>query len=665
MGKKVLIIGGVAGGASTATRLRRMDENAEIIIFERGEYISFANCGLPYYIGNVISERDMLLVQTPERMKAMFNVDVRVKNEVIKIKKEEKCVIIKDLKNNKVYEEDYDTLVLSPGAEPIKPNIKGINNKNIFTLRNMYDVDIIKDYIMNISPKSAAVVGAGYIGLEMAENLHDLGLNVSIIEKSEQVLNTLDYDMAALVHEHILSKGVHLYLGDGVKEFNHNEDKTEIQLESGRKVKADIVIMAIGVRPDVGFVSDSGIKLGNKGGIKVDEYLKTSDDNIYAVGDAIEVEDFITKEQTIIPLAGPANKQGRIVANNIVGKKEKYKGTQGTAIAKIFDLTIAGTGVNGKCLEDRGIKYLSVITQSKSHAGYYPGALPITIKLLYSQEGDIYGSQIVGFEGVDKRIDVIATSIRFNKKVFDLTELELAYAPPYSSAKDPVNMAGYVASNILEGNMDIAYWHEIESVDFNKTIILDVAEPIERNFGFIKGSINIPLGEIRERFSELSYDKEIIVYCQIGLRAYIVSKILKQKGFKNVKVLSGGFKHYNTITQSKYNIENQDFKFGKGKKKYADLNKQEIYNSETGEVTPENKRVGEIIQVNTCGFICPEPINRVYEKMKGMEKGDILEVLFTDPRFSKDVEVWCEKTDNSLLEIKKEGKNSRALIKKG
>ncbi|MDQ2085556.1 FAD-dependent oxidoreductase [Herbivorax sp. ANBcel31] len=585
MGKKVLIVGGVAGGASTAARLRRIDEDAEIIIFERGEYISFANCGLPYYIGDKITDREMLLVQTPEKMKDMFNIEVRIKNEITKIKREEKRVVIKDLRNDRVYEESYDVLVLSPGAEPVKPNIKGINNKNIFTLRNMYDVDAIKHYITNTSPKRAVVVGAGYIGLEMAENLHYLGLNVSIIEKLDQVLNTIDYDMAALVHEHILSKKVHLYLGDGLKELNHNGEETEIQLESGRKVRADVVIMAIGVKPDVGFVSDSGIQLGNRGGIKVDSYLKTSDPNIYAVGDAIEVEDFISKHETIIPLAGPANKQGRIAANNIVGKKEKYKGIQGTAIAKIFDMTVAGTGNSERILKNRGIKHLSTITQSKSHAGYYPGALPMTIKLLYSLEGDIYGAQIVGFEGVDKRIDVIAASIKFDKKVFDLTELELAYAPPYSSAKDPVNMAGYVAGNVLEGNMDVSYWHEIEDVDPDKTIILDVREPFEKEFGFIENSINIPLGQIRERYNELPFDKEIIVNCQIGLRAYIASKILKQKGFKSVKVLTGGFKHYNTIVQSKYNLDRQDFEHEK--RNYADLNKQEIYNSETGELNPE------------------------------------------------------------------------------
>ncbi|MDQ2085550.1 CoA-disulfide reductase [Herbivorax sp. ANBcel31] len=665
MSKKVLIVGGVAGGASAAARLRRMDEEAEIIIFERGQYISFANCGLPYYIGDTITEREMLLVQTPEKMKAMFNIQVRVENEITKINTKDKSVVVKDLKNDRIYEESYDVLVLSPGAEPIKPSIKGINNPNIFTLRNMYDVDAIKDYINNVSPKRAVVIGGGYIGLEMAENLHNLGLKVSVIEKSNQVLNTLDYDMAALVHEHLLSKQVHLYLGDGVKEFNHNQKETEIYLESGRSVKADVIIMAIGVKPDVGFVSDSGIELGQRGGIKVDSYLKTSDPNIYAVGDAIEVEDFILKGNTIIPLAGPANKQGRIVANNIVGKKEQYKGTQGTAIAKIFDLTIAGTGNNEKNLKNEGIEYLSTITQSKSHAGYYPGALPMTIKLIYSQDGTIFGAQIVGFEGVDKRIDVIATTSKFNKRVFDLSELELAYAPPYSSAKDPVNMAGFVASNVLEGNMDVSYWHEIDNIDKNKTIVLDVREPFERDLGFIKDSINIPVGEIRERYNELPHDKEIIVNCQIGLRAYVASKILKQKGFKNVKVLTGGFKHYNTILQSKYNLDNQDYQYGESEMKYTDLNKQEIYNTETGEVNPQHKKVGEVIHINACGLSCPGPIVKVYQKMNEVTEGTVLEVLATDPGFSNDIKSWCEKTGNTLLEVKQEDKNIKAVIKKG
>ncbi|TYQ17808.1 UNVERIFIED_CONTAM: NADPH-dependent 2,4-dienoyl-CoA reductase/sulfur reductase-like enzyme [Acetivibrio alkalicellulosi] len=665
MGKKVLIIGGVAGGASTAARLRRMDEEAEIIIFERGQYISFANCGLPYYIGDTISDREMLLVQTPERMKKMFNIEVRLENEITSVKPKDKVIIIKDLKTDKVYEESYDFLVLSPGAAPIKPRINGIDNPNIFTLRNMYDVDAIKDFITNMSPKRAAVIGAGYIGMEMAENLHNLGLKVTVIEKSDQVLNTLDYDMAALVHEHVLSKKVHLYLGDGVKEFKHHQKETEIILESGKTVKADVIILAIGVKPDVGFILDSGIQLGDRGGIKVDSYLRTSDPNIYAVGDAIEVEDYISKDKTIIALAGPANRQGRIVANNITGKKEQYKGTQGTAIAKIFDITIAGTGNNERNLKSRGVKFLSTITQSKSHAGYYPGALPMTIKLLYSPEGTILGSQIVGFIGVDKRIDVISTSIKFNKTVFDLAELELAYAPPYSSAKDPVNMAGFVASNVLEGNMDISYWHEIDHIDKDKTIVLDVREPAERSLGFIKDSINIPVGEIRERFNELPSDKEIIVCCQIGLRAYVAAKILNQKGFNNVKVLTGGFKHYDTIVQSKYNLDNQDYEYGESEMNYTDLNKQEIYNTETGDLNPENKGTGEIIQLNACGLSCPGPIVQIYQKMNEVIEGTILEVVATDPGFSNDIKSWCAKTGNTLLEVKQENDKIKAMIKKG
>lgn len=551
MSKKVLIVGGVAGGASTAARLRRMDEDVEIIVFEKGEYISFANCGLPYYIGETIQERDALLLQTPEAMKARFNIDVRVRNEVLKIDRENKELEVKELETGKVYRYSYDTLVLSPGSTPLTPPISGIDSPNIFTLWNIPDTDKIKDYVDNKKPKKAAIIGGGFIGIEMAENLHQKGLDIYIVEMADQVMAPIDYEMAQVVHKHLRDKNVQLYLKDGVKSFEYSKGVTTITLQSGKKLEADMVILSIGIRPQSKLAKESGLEVNERGGIVVDKYLRTSDKDIYAVGDAIEVVDFINKQKTMIPLAGPANKQGRIAANNICGKDETYNGTQGTSIAKVFDLTVANTGNNEKLLEKLGMEYerdyLTSIIHVKSHAGYYPGAIPMSIKLIFDLKGKILGAQIVGYEGVDKRIDVIATTIRYGGTIYDLKELELAYAPPYSSAKDPVNMAGFTAENILSGNMEIIQWHQLEDIDKHKTIILDVRDPIERELGYIEGSLNIPVNSLRERLSELDKDKLIITYCAIGLRAYIATRILVQNGFRNVKNLSGGFTTYSCV----------------------------------------------------------------------------------------------------------------------
>lgn len=551
MSKKVLIVGGVAGGASTAARLRRMDEDVEITVFEKGEYISFANCGLPYYIGETIQERDALLLQTPEAMKARFNIDVRVKNEVLKIDRENKELEVKELETGKVYREPYDTLVLSPGSTPLTPPISGIDSPNIFTLWNIPDTDKIKDYVDNKKPKKAAIIGGGFIGIEMAENLHQKGLDIYIVEMADQVMAPIDYEMAQVVHKHLRDKNVQLYLKDGVKSFEYSKGVTTITLQSGKKLEADMVILSIGIRPQSKLAKESGLEVNEREGIVVDKYLRTSDKDIYAVGDAIEVVDFINKQKTMIPLAGPANKQGRIAANNICGKDETYNGTQGTSIAKVFDLTVANTGNNEKLLEKLGMEYerdyLTSIIHVKSHAGYYPGAIPMSIKLIFDLKGKILGAQIVGYEGVDKRIDVIATTIRYGGTIYDLKELELAYAPPYSSAKDPVNMAGFTAENILSGNMEIIQWHQLEDIDKHKTIILDVRDPIERELGYIEGSLNIPVNSLRERLSELDKDKLIITYCAIGLRAYIATRILVQNGFRNVKNLSGGFTTYSCV----------------------------------------------------------------------------------------------------------------------
>ena len=659
MNKKVLIIGGVAGGASTAARLRRMDEHAEIIMFEKGEYISFANCGLPYYIGETIEERSALLVQTPEDMSKRFNIDVRVKNEVLKINKEEKYIEVINLDTGKKYNENYDVLVLSPGSTPLKPPIPGINSPNIFTLWNIPDTDAIKSYVDHQKPKRAAVIGGGFIGLEMAENLHDRGAEVSVIEMLDQVMAPIDYEMAQSVHMHLKEKGVKLHLGDGVKEFSYNNGVTTVTLQSGAKVEADMVMLSIGVRPQSNLAKEAGLELNQRGGIVVDEYLKTSDESIYAIGDAVEIIDFNSKEKTMVPLAGPANKQGRICANNICGGNEKYKGTQGTSIAKVFDITVASTGVNEKTLIKKGKVYGEdyhiVITHSKSHAGYYPGAIPMTIKLIFDNKGKVLGAQIVGYDGVDKRIDVIATAIRFGANVYDLEELELAYAPPYSSAKDPVNMVGFVSENMLSGTVKTFSWKEFESIDKENTVILDVREEIERELGYIDGSINIPLDDLRKRMVELDKSKKIIVYCAIGLRGYIGARILTQNGFDNVYNFNGGYSTFSTV-----------FCQEDGERCGGNIVSSEADFSERGDIeSSEVIETGKVIKVNACGLQCPGPILQVYNSLKEMENGDVLEVKATDPGFFSDIKTWSNKTGNTLLDIEKVDKNIVAKIMKG
>ncbi len=551
MSKKVVIVGGVAGGASAAARLRRLDESAQIVLFEKGDYISFANCGLPYYIGGAIENRSALLVQTPAAMKARFNLDIRVKSEVLSIDKENKKILISDGETGREYEEDYDVLVLSPGSVPLRPPIPGIDSPNVYSLWNIPDTDAVKAHVTEKRPKKAVVIGGGFIGLEMAENLHDLGIEVAVVEMANQVMAPIDYEMAAQVHNHMRQKGVNLYLGDGVKAFEDQAGKTLVHLQSGRVIEADMVMLSIGIRPQSELAKAAGLALNERGGIVVDEFLKTSDPNIYAIGDAIEVIDFVGGFKTMIPLAGPANKQGRICADNIMGRKLAYKGTQGTSIAKVFDLNVASTGLNEKTLKrlgrEMGKDYLVSITHSKSHAGYYPGSTMMAIKLIFEPSGKVLGAQIVGADGVDKRIDVIATALRYGGTVADLTELELAYAPPFSSAKDPVNMAAYVAENILLEKVGLAHHHEAHDFNPEKTILLDVRDLGEWNRGHVEGAVLIPVNELREKYGQLDAEKEILVYCAIGLRGYIASRILKQHGFKNVRNVSGGYTTYSQV----------------------------------------------------------------------------------------------------------------------
>lgn len=539
---KYIIIGAVAGGASTAARLRRLDEHAEIIMFEKGEYISYANCGLPYYIGDVIKDRNALLIQTASAFNKRFNIDVRTMTEVLAINPASKTVTAKNQITGKEYEENYDKLVLSPGADPIRPPLPGITNEGIFTLRNVNDTDYIKEFVQQKNVKKAVIIGAGFIGLEMAENLHGLGMDVTVIEMGNQILAPLDFPIAAIVQQHIRSKGVNLLLNSAVTAFEKNNSKLNVLLKSGDEIAADIVILSIGVKPDTRLPIKAGLKIGDAKGIWVNEYLQTSDPDIYAVGDAIEFKNPITNQSMNTYLAGPANKQGRICANNIVlGNVQKYNGAINTAIVKVFDMTVATTGTASKNLTKSEIKHIVSTTHSGSHAGYYPGAKQMTIQIAFSlEDGSLLSAQIAGYDGVDKRIDILSSAIKRNSTIYELTEFEHAYAPPYSSAKDPLNMVGFVAENILQGKLNIFYWNQFDTISDND-ILLDVRSKEEFDKGYISNAINIPIDELRDRISELDVNKNIYVYCLGGVRGYLAQQILKQNGYKKVLNLSGGY----------------------------------------------------------------------------------------------------------------------------
>ncbi|MEG2001046.1 MAG: FAD-dependent oxidoreductase, partial [Evtepia sp.] len=539
---KFIIVGGVAGGASAAARLRRLDEHAEIILLERGEFISFANCGLPYYIGGEITERDALTIQTPDSFYERFCVDVRVFHEMIAIDREKKTATVRNNQTGETYIETYDKMILSMGAEPIRPPIVGVESKKVFTVRNIPDTDRVKNYITEQNPKTVAIMGGGYIGVEMAENLHRAGLSVTVLEMSDQVIAPLDFDMAAEVHQHMRSQGVNLMLGHAVKKIQDNGSDLTITLNEGT-VQADFMIMAIGVKPETGIAKEAGLAVGIKGHIITNDEMLTSDPNIYAVGDAVEVIDFITGQSTAIPLAGPANKQGRIAADNVCGGHSKYTGTQGSAILKIFDMTIATTGINEKTAKRLHFNYDKLFTYSPSHASYYPNAVNLAIKTIFDKEtGKILGAQVVGFDGVDKRCDVLATAIRFGATAYDLERLELCYAPPYSSAKDPVNIVGFAIENVLTGKVKSFHWHEVADLQKDdQVILLDIRTALEYEGGSIDGFINIPLEELRTRLGELDAKKKIYVTCQMGQRGYIAARILSQNGF-DVYSLSGGYR---------------------------------------------------------------------------------------------------------------------------
>lgn len=538
MRKKVLIVGGVAGGASAAARLRRLDEYAEIILFERGEHISFANCGLPYYIGDKIRNRNRLLVQTPKAMKTRFNIDVRTNSEVIGVDTASRKIIVHSMDEG-TYEESYDALILSPGAKAIRPPIPGIDSNRILTLRNIADTDAIKALVDQKETERAVVIGGGFIGVEMAENLAEKGIQVSIAEAAPHILAAFDSDMVGIIEKELMQNGIQLILGDGVKAFEETESGVDVSLASGKRLAADLVILAIGVTPDTAFLQNSGIALGPKGHIIVNERLQTNVENVYAVGDAIEVMDFITGRKTAVPLAGPANRQGRIAADNIAGLSSIYKGTQGTAILKAFGLTAACTGANERTLKNAGISYKSIHVHPVSHASYYPGAKAMTLKLIFNEQGKVLGAQSVGYAGVDKRIDVIAAVIRMGGTVHNLAELELSYAPPFSSAKDPVNLAGFVAQNVLSGRSHLITWQDVAKMNREDYILVDVRTADEYQNGHVEGAVNIPVDELREKLSSLDKSKAIVVYCQVGLRGYIADRILSQNGFIAYNVTGG------------------------------------------------------------------------------------------------------------------------------
>ena len=547
---KIIIVGGVAGGATAAARIRRNTEKAEIILFEKGEHISYANCGLPYYIGGIIEEHERLFVQTPKAFGTRFNIDVRTHSEITAINLKQKEVIVRTA-DGKTYTESYDRLLLSPGASPVRPPLKGIDSEGIFTLRNVADTDRIKQYLGEKEVKRAVIVGGGFIGLEMAENLVHAGVEVSVVEMADQVMGPIDFSMASFVHEHLRRKGVKLYLGQAVEEFGRTDAGLEVAFKSGIRLHVDMVLLSIGVRAETRLASEAGLKLGEMRGIYVNEYLQTSDENVYAVGDAIEFPHPITGKPWLNFLAGPANRQARIVADNIVfGNRVKYEGSIGTSIAKVFDLTVASTGLPAKRLKQMGIEYLASTTHSASHASYYPGASQMSIKITFSpKDGKLYGAQIVGCDGVDKRIDEFALIIKQGGTVYDLTRIEQAYAPPFSSAKDPVAIAGYVAGNILSGKMTPLYWRELKDADLSGVTLVDVRTKNEFELGAIPGAINLPLDELRGRMDEISRDKPVWIYCGVGLRGYLASNILKDNGFKEVRNLSGGIKTYKAATK--------------------------------------------------------------------------------------------------------------------
>lgn len=677
---KVLIVGGVAGGASAAARLRRLDENAEIILFERGEHISYANCGLPYYVGDVIREQDRLLVQTPEAMRARFRIDVRVNSEVTALDRTGKKVHVRETKTGLEYDESYDKVILSPGARPFVPRIEGRDLPGVFTLRNVPDTLRIREFVDSGKVRRAVVVGGGFIGIEMAENLRERGIPVTLVEALDQVMAPFDYEMAAVLQSSLKQNGIALSLGSAITGIRSAGNSLEVLLDKGGPVPADMVVLSIGVRPESELARDAGLEIGERGGIRVDRHQRTSDPDIYAVGDAIETYDMISGKNTLLPLAGPANRQGRTAADNIAGRDVPFEGVIGSSIIKVFDLAAATTGSNEKNLKRNGIPYEKTYIHPLSHAGYYPGGTQMTLKLLFSPETrKVLGAQAVGPDGVDKRIDVIATAIKLGATVDQLQNLELAYAPPFSAAKDPVNMAGFTAVNILDGLTRVLHWHDVDGLDRNRFVILDVRTPEEFELGHIEGAQNLPVDDLRDRLADVPHDKEILIYCRVGLRGYVAERILRQNGFDAVYNLSGGFLLYSSVKEaetapvndsgvpacgtdavlpSPVNCQGYPDHTGDGSESFTAAARESA--------APRTaSRPVAVKSVDASGLQCPGPILKLSEGLKTLTPGDILEIAATDPAFGKDAEAWCMRTGNNLLWSEKEGRTERYWIRKG
>ncbi|MFX1302299.1 MAG: FAD-dependent oxidoreductase [Promethearchaeota archaeon] len=640
--KRVVIIGGVAGGASAAARLRRLREDFEIIMLDRGPYVSFANCGLPYYVGNIIKDRESLELVTPETFLERFNIDVRVNNEVISIDKDQKKVKVKDLNHLNEYFLDYDYLILATGSKPIVPSFIGLNNIPYFTVWTIPDAIKIRDYVEKYNINKAVIVGGGFIGLEMAENLVEKGVKVKIIEMLDQVMPPIDKEIAQFIHQELILNGVCLVLEDPVDSFGRN-DKEEpfVKTKSGRVIDTDLVILSIGIRPENRLAREADLKVTEKGYVIVNNRMQTSNPNIYAVGDIVEVYHFQTKKPISIALAGPANKQGRIAADNIAGRNSEYKGVLGAIVVKIFDVTVASVGLTEKQLKTLTIKYDKVYIHPNNHAGYYPGAIPITLKLIFEiPSGKILGAQAVGGSGTEKRIDVISTVIKFNGTIFDLEELELTYAPPYSSAKDPINMAGFVASNYLKEDMPIWQWHDFNKIRNNGVMILDVRTKEEFDARSIEGSINIPIEELRERLDEIPNNKSIYVYCEVGYRSYLALRILLQKGYKDVYELTGGFKIFEMATATTEGIM------------AACGGSENVIEEFVHEKAIESE---DYVIVDACGLSCPGPLNSLIKGLETLPENKKLKVYATDPGFKSSVEAYSKLNEAvNLLYLGKE-----------
>lgn len=649
---KLVVIGGVAGGASLAARARRLDESAEIVVLERSPYVSFANCGLPYHIGGIIRDRENLLLQTPQSLRDSLNLDVRTGHEVLAIDRAAKKVRVRELATGREYEESYDYLGLCPGATPVRPPLPGLDHPAVRVLRNIEDMDEIKRRV-DVGVRNAVVIGAGYIGLEMAENLRERGVTVDLVELEPQILPPLDREMVAPLEEHLTQHGVRLHLGTAAAAVRDARGRASVELRNGRTLEADIVVLSVGVRPDATLARAAGLEIGPRGGVRVDKHQRTSDPFIFAAGDVVEVSHTVLPDSWLIPLAGPANRQARVAADNICGRPSTYESTQGTAIVKVFDMAAGSTGASEKMLQKFGVPYRKIYVHPSGHAGYYPGTAPMHIKLLFAPDnGRILGAQVVGFDGVDKRLDVLATALRGGMTVFDLENLELAYAPPYGSAKDPVNMAGFVASNVLRG--DLRLWYaEDWPARTESAFLLDVRSPAEYESWHLPGAVNIPLGALRARLAQLPKDRPIRVYCKVGFRSYLAQRLLVQQGFNDVATLAGGvttFRAWHREVAAPPTPEPPTLSYAEDK-----IETDALGGAKGG---------GRVVEADCTGLQCPGPIQRLKQELDRMAPGDELHIRASDPGFVADAKAWCSVTGHELIALESKGAVVEARIRK-